>query len=123
MNCLNCTPTSKLISPSTGFTFGDTFVTGDSYRIYIEKTSTGQVHFEDVEADVDGAVILNMEEPEENFYHENATYKLWVIELGALMYDTVDITKGATTYVCLQVKFSNTIGATNLIATNATQVL
>lgn len=123
MNCLNCTPISQLLSPSTGFTFGDTFTTGEAYRIYVEKTSTGQVHFEDVEADADGAVTLNMELPEENFYHENATYKLWVTEAGALMYDTVDITKGATTYACLRLKFKNVIEATNLIATNATQVL
>lgn len=123
MNCLNCTPISKLISPSTGFTFGDSFIDGEDYRIYVENTATNQVHYEDVEADIDGALTLDMEKPEENFYHENATYKLWVTEAGALMLDTVDITKGATTYTCLELKFNNTIGATNVIATNDTQIL
>jgi hypothetical protein len=112
-----------LIAPSEGFTFGDTFTTGEDYRIYIENTATNQVHFEDVEADANGAVTLDMEFPDVYFYRPNATFKLWVTELGALMYDTVDITKAALTYTCLSVKFDNTIGATNVIETETTQTL
>ena len=123
MNCLNCTPISKLIAPSLGFTFGDSFTTGSDYRIYIENTATRQVHFEDVEADINGALTLDMEFPDPNFYRQNATFKLWVTELGALMYDTVDIDKGATSYVCLQLKFDNTIGTANVIETQTTQTL
>jgi hypothetical protein len=123
MNCLNCTPISKLISPSVGFTFGDSFTFGGDYRIYIENTAINQLHFEDVEADADGAVTLDMEFPDEHFYHPNATYKIWVTELGGLLYDTVDITKGAISYVCLQVQFDNIIGTTNVFTNQPTQTL
>jgi len=123
MNCLTCTPISKLISPSTGFTFGDSFVTGDDYRIYIENTAIKQLHYEDVQADADGAVTLNMAFPDEHFYHPNASYKIWVTELGGLLYDTVTITKGAASYVCLEVQFSNIIGTTNVLTNQTTQTL
>jgi hypothetical protein len=40
-----------------------------------------------------------------------------------LLYDTVTITKGAVSYVCLEVKFDNIIGATNVLTTQTTQTL
>lgn len=123
MNCLNCTPISKLISPSTGFTFGDNFTTGDDYRIYIENTAINQLHYEDVQADANGAVTLDMAFPDEHFYHPNATYKIWVTEAGGLLYDTVTITKVDLSYVCLEVQFSNIIGTTNILTNQQTQTL
>lgn len=122
MNCLNC-HNITLSAPSETFTFGDSFTTGDTYRVYIENTATKQFNFQDIEADADGALEFDMEALDPHFYHPNATYMLWVTEEGALMYDSVDITKGLNEYVCLAIKFNNLVGNTNVLVTTTNQTL
>lgn len=104
MICSNCRETKRVPTHTTNLTIGIVSVLSNTVYVFVKNLATDYTYRQEVITEADGTVILDMAQPHYSYYHENASYQLWITDTDN---ELLEITIDNEINECLYVGFKN----------------
>lgn len=123
MPCLTCKPAKKLISPGGTLVLGTISDTDTDVYIWAENTATGVKNRQEATSSGAGLVTMDLTDPKTSFYHDNATYEIWVTDQTEDVSDALTLTIGSQTTECISVRFERSLSPTGTFQTDTAQTI